>query len=190
MRLTHLVVRNFRGLEDIEVEFDNRVNIIVGPNAVGKTTILEAIRLAKALLAPRTQSEGAQVLQSLRLAVPHYPQRIFAEAVAREVSKNVEIRCRYELAEHELSRIEGGISQIATELILANLGRAFGNSASNIPFLSSPQGVQMLADGETALRRALTDFRSKKRPCNLDISIEPSGRFGSSDAVNAAIVSF
>jgi predicted ATPase len=190
MRLTHLVVRNFRGLEDIEVEFDNRVNIIVGPNAVGKTTILEAIRLAKALLAPRTQSEGAQVLQSLRLAVPHYPQRIFAEAVAREVSKNVEIRCRYELVEHELSRIEGGISQIATELILANLGRAFGNSASNIPFLSSPQGVQMLADGETALRRALTDFRSKKRPCNLDISIEPSGRFGSSDAVNAAIVSF
>jgi hypothetical protein len=40
-------------------------------NAVDKTTVLEAIRLAKAVLAPRTQNEAGQALQSLRIAVPN-----------------------------------------------------------------------------------------------------------------------
>lgn len=162
MRLTQLVIRNFRGLERIEVAFDNRVNVIVGPNAVGKTTVLEAIRLAKALLAPRSQNEAGQTLQSLRIAVPHYPQRIFPGAVARDAAKSIEIRCRYEFGEIELGRLDGGVPQIATGLVLAGLGRAFGNSAENIPFLSSPQGLQMLSGAESQLRQALSDFRDKK----------------------------
>jgi predicted ATPase len=190
VRLTQLVVRNFRGLESIEVAFDNRVNVIVGPNAVGKTTVLEAIRLAKALLAPRTQNEPGQTLQSLRIAVPHYPQRIFPGAVARDAGKSIEIRCRYEFGERELGRLDGGVSQIATGLVLAGLGRAFGNSAENIPFLSSPQGAQMLSDAESQLRQALADFRSKKRTCNLDVAIEPSGRFGGGDPISSAMFSF
>ena len=190
VRLTQLVVRNFRGLESIEVAFDNRVNIIVGPNAVGKTTVLEAIRLAKALLAPRSQNEAGQTLQSLRVAVPHYPQRIFPQAVARDAGKSVEIRCRYEFGETELGRLDGGVPQIATGLVLAGLGRAFGNSAENIPFLSSPQGAKMLSDAESQLRQALADFRSKKRACNLDVAIEPSGRFGGGDPISSAMFSF
>jgi predicted ATPase len=190
MRLTQLIVKNFRGLEDIDVAFDNRVNVIVGPNAVGKTTVLEAIRLAKALLAPRTQNEGGQVLQSLRIAVPHYPQRIFPDAVARDAGRSIDIRCRYELAETDLRRIEVGIPQMATELVLAGLGRSFGSSTGNIPFLSSPQGVQMISNGESELRQALADFRSKKRACNLDVSIDPSGRFGGADSISAAMFSF
>ena len=58
MHIKSLRVKNFRALEDIEVDFDNRVNVIVGPNAIGKTTVLEAIRLVKALLSPRTQNES------------------------------------------------------------------------------------------------------------------------------------
>src|SRR5258707_15741721 len=106
MRLSHLTIRNFRGLEEIDVEFDNRVNVIVGPNAIGKTTVLEAIRLSKALLAPRTQSEGQQTMLSLRLAVPHYPQMIFPAAVARDAARNVEVRCRYDLDESELHKLQ------------------------------------------------------------------------------------
>jgi predicted ATPase len=190
MRLTQLIIRNFRGLEDIEVAFDNRVNVIVGPNAVGKTTMLEAIRLTKALLAPRSQSEAAQTLQALRIAVPHYPQRIFPAAVARDVGKVIEIRCRYELSEAELSRLDAGVPQIANGLVLASLGRAFGNSADSIPFLSSLQGAQMLSDAESQLRQALGDLRSKKRTCDLNVTIDPSGRFGGADPVSPAMLSF
>jgi predicted ATPase len=190
MRLTQLIIRNFRGLEDIEVAFDNRVNVIVGPNAVGKTTVLEAIRLTKALLAPRSQNEAAQTLQALRIAVPHYPQRIFPAAVARDVGKVIEIRCRYELGEVELRRLDEGVPQIANGLVLASLGRAFGNSADSIPFLSSPQGEQMLSDAESRLRQALADLRGKKRTCDLNVTIDPSGRFGGADPVSPAMLSF
>ena len=62
MKLTQLSVRNFRGLQNIVVNFDSRANVIVGPNAIGKTTVLEAIRLAKAVLAPRVYDEGQHAL--------------------------------------------------------------------------------------------------------------------------------
>jgi hypothetical protein len=73
MHLRALHIKNFRALEDVQIDFDNRVNIIVGPNAIGKTTILEAVRVAKALLAPRTQNEAQQVLISIG-ASSFYPR--------------------------------------------------------------------------------------------------------------------
>ncbi len=190
MRLTRLVVRNFRALEDIDVAFDNRVNVIVGPNAIGKTTVLEAIRLAKAVLAPRTQGETQQTLQSLRISVPHYPQAVFPEAVARDIGKAVEIRCHYELDATELAKVDAAVPQLATELVLASLGRAFGNAGASVPFLSSPQGAKMLVDAETELRKRISEIRDANRGCDLDITIDPSGRFGGADSLSSAIFSF
>ena len=37
MRLNQLVLRNFRSYADCEIEFTDRVNLIVGENAQGKT---------------------------------------------------------------------------------------------------------------------------------------------------------
>jgi len=45
MQLQRLEIRNFRGLKEIDLVTDKAMNVIVGPNAVGKSTILEAIRL-------------------------------------------------------------------------------------------------------------------------------------------------
>ena len=39
-------IQNFRGLTDLRLEDCAQVNVLVGPNGVGKTTILEAIHLA------------------------------------------------------------------------------------------------------------------------------------------------
>lgn len=43
--LKSLVIRNYRGLEDFQVEKLGRVNLIVGKNNSGKSTVLEALRL-------------------------------------------------------------------------------------------------------------------------------------------------
>ena len=87
MHLRTLTIKNFRALEDITVDFTTRVSVIVGPNAAGKTTVIEAARLAKALLAPRTQAEASQILQSLGVSSPHVPQRLRLQAIAQDVSK-------------------------------------------------------------------------------------------------------
>lgn len=45
MKLRHLRLFNFRGYEDTSFAFSPGINHIVGPNAVGKTSVLEAIHL-------------------------------------------------------------------------------------------------------------------------------------------------
>lgn len=43
MYLTQLDVRNFRNYENVQLTFENKVNIIIGQNAQGKTSLMEAI---------------------------------------------------------------------------------------------------------------------------------------------------
>ncbi len=43
--LDSLEIRNFRGLRELRIEHLGRVNLIVGKNNVGKTSVLEALRL-------------------------------------------------------------------------------------------------------------------------------------------------
>ena len=71
MHITRARIQNFRGLEDIEFQPKPGVNVVVGPNAVGKTSVLEALRLTKSLVFGRYREELAHVLQSLGAASPH-----------------------------------------------------------------------------------------------------------------------
>ena len=54
MRLNQLVLRNFRSYTDCEIKFTDRVNLIVGENAQGKTTLLEAIYFLSTAKSHRT----------------------------------------------------------------------------------------------------------------------------------------
>ncbi|MDZ7778411.1 MAG: AAA family ATPase [Gemmatimonadota bacterium] len=46
MRLRSLKVRNYRVHRDLEVRFDDRLNLVAGPNEVGKSTVAEALHRA------------------------------------------------------------------------------------------------------------------------------------------------
>ena len=54
MRLNQLVLCNFRSYADCEINFTDRVNLIVGENAQGKTTLLEAIYFLSTAKSHRT----------------------------------------------------------------------------------------------------------------------------------------
>ena len=54
MRLNQLVLCNFRSYADCEIDFTDRVNLIVGENAQGKTTLLEAIYFLSTAKSHRT----------------------------------------------------------------------------------------------------------------------------------------
>ena len=46
MYITKLIIHNFKGFRHFEMDFSDNVNVIVGNNSEGKTTIFEAIHLA------------------------------------------------------------------------------------------------------------------------------------------------
>lgn len=67
-----LVLKNFRRFRSLELEL-NKINVIVGKNNVGKTTILEAFALAAS--APYlTDSLGSSIFRSILLnrEIPYY----------------------------------------------------------------------------------------------------------------------
>lgn len=145
LHISHLVIKNFRAIADLSTELSARINVIVGPNGVGKTTILQAIRVAKAITAPRTNDETAQVLISLSAASPHFPQRVFLGALARDPNLPIEVRCTYTLLPSELTVLRVGLGEMVQSLVASRLGQKFANPAILIQFLQTPQGQQSLS---------------------------------------------
>ena len=141
MHLSRLQIINFRSLENIEVEFDSLVNVVIGPNAIGKTTILEAIRLAKAVLAPRTQNETQQTMIALGLMSPHLPQRLLPRALTHDPDKPTIIKCAFKATTADIADLEGLLPTLTPDLALQNIGLNFANPAQAMNFLNSPQGA-------------------------------------------------
>ena len=45
MKLKKIILENFRGYNKAEINFDDNMNVIIGRNDIGKSTILEALEL-------------------------------------------------------------------------------------------------------------------------------------------------
>lgn len=190
MHLKTVKIQNFRSLEDIYVEFETRVNVIVGPNAAGKTTILEAIRLLKAMLAPRVQNEAIQVLQSLGAASPHMPNRIRLSSIARDETKPIVIGCRFWLSDQELNELNSAIGIISTSIVQSQAGQAFAAPDALIGFLSSPNGKKMLDEASTQVSITLEKVK-EKRSCYLELTLAPNvAPSSSADATEAQLIAF
>ncbi|PST23129.1 hypothetical protein C7U61_00895 [Rhizobium sp. JAB6] len=190
MHLKTLQIENFRAIESIDVEFTDRVNVLVGPNAIGKTTILEAIRLPKAILAPRTQNESAQALISMGAASPHNPQQLIAEAIARDPQKEVKIQCGYQLNPIEIAHIKTGKAQLITRLVRSRINDNL-SPANFAAYLSSPVGQKAIDDTSKEIAEGLERIDAMRGVCRLDLHINfGSGRISSPDPTGAAIVGF
>ena len=66
MRLNQLVLCNFRCYADCEINFTDRVNLIVGENAQGKTTLLEAIYFLSTAKSHRTHPDNELIRHNER----------------------------------------------------------------------------------------------------------------------------
>jgi predicted ATPase len=171
MHISHLVIKNFRGLEHIECELSSKMNVIVGPNAVGKTSILQAIRIAKSLTAARVQTEAFQTLISLGAASPHFPQRISLQGLARDMTKQLEIRCTYQLTDAEIALLNASQSQIVQRLIAGRLGQSFSNPAELIQYLQSPNGQSAVHTTEPEVKRSIESLK-KDRFVSVGLTID------------------
>jgi predicted ATPase len=190
MHISHITIRNFRALADINCDLGPRINVIVGPNAVGKTTVLQAVRLTKAILAPRTQSEAQQVLISLGAASPHFPQRLFLNSLARDVNVPIEVRCTYTLDEAEIALLRTSIAELVQSIVAGRVGQNFSNPAAIIQFLQSPQGQQATIAATQEVSAALTRIEREKTVL-LGLTLHGlSGQLNATDPLAGSLIAF
>ena len=162
MHVQRLKVKNFRALEDIDVDFTSPVSVVIGPNAAGKTTILEAIRLAKAVLAPRTQQETNQALISLGTMSPHLPQRLFPEAVACDPSRPTSIKCDFKVHELELDVLRKALPRIPAQLAQSSSGIIFSSQNQIASFFASESGKLALKEAEAEVKSNFSELEVRK----------------------------
>ena len=62
MLITNLKLKNFRNYQDIEIDFDEKINVFYGNNAQGKTNIIEAIFLCAIGKSFRTSKDKELVM--------------------------------------------------------------------------------------------------------------------------------
>jgi predicted ATPase len=175
VRLKKLSIQNFRALENINISFGGVADVIVGPNAVGKTTILEAIRLAKAVLAPRTLDEPQNALISLGVMSPHAPLQFNMEALARDPKLPVSIDCTYELADTELAALDSLIPILGNLFVQSNRGLARQGPLALVQFLSTPLGQAEHGQAISHVASLLPKLKASKF-CTLNLMIDPHTR--------------
>ena len=59
MHIEKLILKNFRGARNLSLELDRRLNVFVGMNGSGKSTVLDATSILLSWLANRIKREGA-----------------------------------------------------------------------------------------------------------------------------------
>lgn len=189
MHLRTLTIKNFRALTEITVEFSKGVNVIVGPNAIGKTTILEAIRLAKSLLSQRVASEAQQTLMSLGAMSPHNQTQLIAESLAQDRTKKLEIKCGYEITRQELDVIRAGAESMATQLARSRFGN--NNISEFIAFMSTDQGQEAVKHAAEEIAEGISRVELSGLVCRMDLEIDFStGNISSPDPIGAGFIGF
>ena len=177
MHISKLKVKNFRGLEDIEFVPGSGINVLVGPNAVGKTSVLEAIRLTKALLAPRYREEVTQVLQSLGAATPHMmfgEQQIDFTALAGNETKALDISVELSLSQREIGVLESNEPQLAQAMVRSRIGQERQTQLDLIQYMSSTQGQDQLRAAGRDTKQYLEGLKTTSR-LTLGLSMQPMG---------------
>lgn len=177
MKITEVHIKNFRGLQDIQINLSELCNVIVGPNAIGKTSILEAIRLTKAVLAPRFPQETQQVLIALGALSPNYQviggNQLDFSSICGNPLEPATIKIRFILSDSEISMLQSKIGQLAMGIVRSNFGRNDESGQFALTqFLSTPNGQSTLTQAANGVEEYLQKLQHAKSVL-LDITIDP-----------------
>jgi AAA15 family ATPase/GTPase len=189
MHLKKLEIHNFRAITELTIDLANGANLLVGPNAAGKTTVLEAIRLAKGVLVPRTQNEARQVLANLGVMSPNLPQQINYGAIASDKDKPITVFCTFELSANEVGHLPEYVEKLAQQVVAAQHGIGMENGPlALVQFLSSPIGQEALRNTLSHIQGDVAKFATEK-VCKIFLTVDPKLGFRGEDSVSQALFS-
>lgn len=171
MRLTSVHIENFRGLKDVSFELPTSATVIVGPNAIGKTSILEAIRLTKSILAPTYNGEGQQVLTSLGSFSPAL-NTAKLDTLVGDAASPLRVTLSIELTTEDVKLLGEHRPQIARRRINNLLGVTTNDDLALVQYLSSPEGQKRYEDALKEIT-ASVDELERSPSINLSLEIDP-----------------
>ncbi|QWF69813.1 AAA family ATPase [Methylomonas paludis] len=192
MKLKKIYINNFRRLAEIEFELSKNIAVVVGPNAVGKSSIFEAIRLAKAILFPRMQDELRNVLINLGATSAHFFQNTFQfdiSALAGDPNQSLKISLFISFSAEEIEMLRQAKPQIARSLTTILLGRTPDDPQFDLrAYFSTSQGKEALQSATNEVDRAWEQLNPDKA---IEMSVDISAQqMNSSSAVNNLFAGF
>lgn len=174
MQLKFLSIRNFRGLQDISLRTRGSPTaiVIVGPNAVGKTTVLEALRLIKVFLSPAYDQERELALRDMGLLVPG-ERTIDVSELAGDPNREVSLDMELSIDDAELAALQKLTAPWARRRLINNLGLAGSNELELVNFLSSARGKAGLQEAHSQVSTEIETL-SRSKTLRLGLRFEPN----------------
>jgi predicted ATPase len=183
MRITHLKIRNFRGISVAQIQDAGSAVVIAGPNGSGKTCVLDSIRLFKSAYGSYAQSELDLWSNEFQLSWRGVPGDF--RGLLRNRDREMRIAAQVEISERERSYLLGDGRWMTLELAWKQLyptvqtrrGRLAG--VANTEHLKKAQHVHSHA---TTLQRQLTE-ELKWRSAQGVLTVRPDGQATRQDSL-------
>lgn len=144
MIVTHLELRNFRNYPSIDLDFDEKANIVTGKNGSGKTNIVEAVYFLSLCKSWRTNETRALIRQGSNFAL------IRADVREGELHRRIEIQIT---SQGKKISLNGKPIRRLSEL----------SKIVNVA-LFSPEDVNIFKDSPSSRRNFLDISLSKQSP--------------------------
>ncbi len=149
MRLTHLLLTDYRNIERLEIDRPERVGVFVGENAQGKSNILEAVYMLATMRAVRAEQD-AQVIRRAALDDVLPAARVVGQADTVDGPLKVEVT---------LTARPGPHGPIATKTAKVNgVSRRVSAAVGRITAVLFSADDLQLIDGSPSTRRRYLDI--------------------------------
>lgn len=115
MKITSLLIENFRAIRKVELTDLGQMIVIAGPNGCGKSCILDAIRLFKSVYGGYQPNEWQQWLGEFQINFQRNPQQM--ASLLRDRSKISVIQAGIELSPDEISFIRERLGSMLEDVV-------------------------------------------------------------------------
>jgi DNA replication and repair protein RecF len=155
VRLAHLSLSHFRNFSRLETDLPAGLTVVIGANAQGKSSLLEAIHY----LSAGSSSQASSDRQLIHFAAPDKVARLVGQVDRAEDSLRLEIRLALEAS------AEGGEPRLRREVLINGVKRrlaALYGQFQAVLFL--PQDLRVVEGAPSERRRLLDEALSQGDP--------------------------
>ena len=188
MKIKKVSINNYRKIDYIEFKLKDSITSIVGPNGVGKSTILDSMRLVKAILLPTMNNEAQTTLQNMGIFSPHLGKIQFSN-LANDPRKDVNINLQIKVSEKEILFLENSIGQFSMHRLKSQLPTNNTNTFDLIGYISSIEGNQKLQFIQKETQEKIIELKTNPI-CNINLSIKTNGQILGENGIDQETISY